>query len=206
MANKLAAAIVQGQHPERDSAQKGPGVWKNRDDEALMGFVREGSAHAFAVLVERHHMRFYRLAYRTVADNGTAEDIVQDAFLKLWQNPESWDPKRNSRFTTWFYRVIINLSLDWKRRKKPEPLFEDTAMAEEEGAQDSRLVAAERQQALEREIAQLPERQRTALNLCSYEEMNNREAAEIMGLSEKALQSLIMRAKTALKKRLSSYV
>jgi RNA polymerase sigma-70 factor (ECF subfamily) len=199
-------SITQGIGPERDSLEREPGVWESRDDEALMGFVRQGNAHAFAVLVERHHMRFYRLAYRYVADGGTAEDIVQDAFLKLWQHPDNWDPQRNSRFTTWFYRVVINLSLDWKRRKKPEPLFEDTALSAEEGAEDEKIAAQEKQQALEREIAQLPERQRTALNLCFYEELSNREAAEIMGLSEKALQSLIMRAKTALKRKLSSYV
>jgi RNA polymerase sigma-70 factor (ECF subfamily) len=178
--------------------------WEDRNDETLLAFIREGHAHAFAVLVERHSQRFYRLAYRFMTDTQMAEDIVQEAFLKLWQNPAAWQPGKNTLFTTWFYRVVTNLCLDAKRRKRPDALKDDVP-AREEGAEDQDVLQHEQHRALEREIAALPERQRTALNLCFYEELSNREAADVMGLSEKALQSLIMRAKATLKKRLVGY-
>lgn len=180
--------------------------WPEKDDHELLALIQDGSHPAFRALVERHSDRFYRLAYRYLQNREAAEDAVQDAFLKLWEDPSKWEPARNNKFTTWFYRVVVNLCLDWKKKKRPEPLPEELALADERAAPDEAAVRAQERRLLEKEIAALPERQRTALNLCFGEDLSNEEAAEIMGVNLKALQSLIMRAKTALKERMQNYL
>jgi RNA polymerase sigma-70 factor (ECF subfamily) len=181
--------------------------WAEKDDHALLAHIQDGSRHAFAALVERHTERFYRLAYRYVQSRETAEDIVQDAFLKLWEEPGRWRPERNTKFTTWFYRVVVNLCLDWQKRKRPVEA-EDEAQWVDEGGEtaEAAMIRSQEQRLLEKEIAALPERQRMALNLCFSEGLSNQEAAEVMGVGLKALQSLIMRAKTTLKERLRAYL
>jgi RNA polymerase sigma-70 factor (ECF subfamily) len=176
--------------------------WSDKEDHELLALIQDGSGQAFTVLVERHTERFYRLAYRYLRNKEAAEDVVQEAFLKLWENPLLWQPERNSKFTTWFYRIVVNACLDLRKKKKPEALENDALVIDEREPVEETLIRAQEQEALEREIAALPERQRTALNLCFDEGLSNQEAAEIMGINLKALQSLIMRAKTTLKARM----
>lgn len=180
--------------------------WPEKNDQALLALIQDGSHQAFAELVRRHTEPFYRLAYRYVQNRETAEDVVQDAFLRLWENPASWRPDRNSKFTTWFYRIVVNLCLDWQKKKRPMPLDEDTPLVDERETADEAMIRIQQQKLLEKEIAALPERQRMALNLCFDEGLSNQEAAEAMGLNLKALQSLIMRAKTTLRERLKTYL
>ena len=180
--------------------------WSEKDDQELLALVQEGSQPAFDELVQRHTERFYRLAYRYVQNRETAEDLVQDAFVRLWENPASWRPDRNSKITTWFYRIVVNLSLDWQKKKRPLPLDEEMPLIDERETADEAMIKVQEQRLLEKEIAALPERQRTALNLCFDEGLSNQEAAEAMGVNLKALQSLIMRAKTTLKERMKAYL
>ena len=178
-----------------------------KDDEELLALIQDGSHEAFSVLVQRHTERFYRLAYRYVQNRQTAEDIVQDAFVRLWEDPAKWQAERKNKFTTWFYRIVVNLCLDWKKRKKPLELGDhEISIADPGDTPDLEMLVNERQKILEKEIAALPERQRTALNLCFDEGLSNQEAAEVMGLKLKALQSLVMRAKTTLKQRMKDYL
>jgi RNA polymerase sigma-70 factor (ECF subfamily) len=176
------------------------------DDESLIRQIQTGSRDAFAALVNRHSNRFYRIAYRLVSHKEDAEDIVQEAFLKLWYRPELWNPSKRAKFTTWFYKVVINLCLDHKRKKKPLDLPEGIEFVDANPGQEALLDAYQRQFMLERFIHELPERQQLAINLCFYEGLSNNEAAEIIGIKLKALQSLIMRAKTALKDKVKPYL
>lgn len=180
--------------------------WSEKDDHALLTLIQDGSHDAFAVLVQRHTERFYRLAYRYVHNRETAEDIVQDAFLKLWEVPGRWQPERNSKFTTWFYRIVVNLCLDWQKKKRPLALDEEMLLADVRETPDTEMIRTQEQRVLEQEIAALPERQRLALNLCFAEGLSNQEAAEVIGVGLKALQSLIMRAKATLKERMKPYL
>jgi len=180
--------------------------WPEKDDHELLALVQDGSHPAFAELVKRHTERFYRLAYRYLQNKEAAEDAVQDAFLKLWEDPGKWQSDRNTKFTTWFYRVVVNLCLDWQKRKRPVALNEEMPLADERESADQAMLRYEEQRVLEKEIAALPERQRTALNLCFDEGLSNQDAADAMGVNLKALQSLIMRAKTTLKERMKSYL
>ena len=183
-----------------------PAAWPEKDDHELLALVQEGSGQAFSILVERHTERFYRLAYRFLQNKAAAEDVVQDAFLKLWENPTIWQPDRNSKFTTWFYRVVVNSCLDLRKKKGAVALDNTMELTDDRESAVETLVRSEEQRMLEKEIAALPERQRAALNLCFDEGLSNQEAAEIMGLNLKALQSLIMRAKTTLKERMKAYL
>ena len=178
----------------------------DQDDHELLALIQDGNGQAFALLVERHTERFYRLAYRYLQNKAAAEDVVQDGFLKLWENPALWQPERNSKFTTWFYRVVVNLCLDLRKKKKPAALDDSLPLIDDRAPVDELMMRAQEQQSLEREIGALPERQRQALNLCFDEGLSNQEAAEIMGVNLKALQSLIMRAKTTLKERMKAYL
>ena len=183
-----------------------PAAWPEKDDLELLAQVQEGNGQDFAILVERHTERFYRLAYRYLQNKAAAEDVVQDAFLKLWENPAIWQPERNSKFTTWFYRVVVNLCLDLRKKKGAVVLDNTMELIDDHESVDESIMRTQEQQMLENEIAALPERQRAALNLCFDEGLSNREAAEIMGVNLKALQSLIMRAKTTLKERMKAYL
>jgi RNA polymerase sigma-70 factor (ECF subfamily) len=181
-------------------------AWPDKDDHELLKLIQDGNGQAFGVLVERHTERFYRLAYRYLQNKAAAEDMVQDAFLKLWENPALWQPERNSKFTTWFYRVVVNLCLDLRKKKGPVALDDEMPLIDKREPVDETIMRAQEQKILEKEIAALPERQQTALNLCFDEGLSNQEAAEIMGVKLKALQSLIMRAKTTLKERMKAFL
>ena len=195
--NARSAVIIplrkaDGQTPELAAAE----------DAQLLERVSKGEKPAFAVLVRRHNERFYRVAYRFIGSRSEAEDMVQEAFLKLWERPLMWQMDRNSAFTTWFYRVVVNLCLDYKKKKRPSLMSDDTWVLDERGTHEETLMHEEKQRWLAGQIAALPDRQRMALNLCFYEELSNQEAATIMGIRLKALQSLLMRAKTTLKEAL----
>lgn len=183
-----------------------PVPWPDKQDHELLALVQEGSHPAFAELVKRHTERFYRLAFRYLQNREAAEDVVQDAFLKLWEEPARWQADKNTKFTTWFYRVVVNQCLDWQKRKRPVELTADMPLIDDRATADQALLRSEEQKILEKEIAALPERQRMAINLCFDEGLSNQEAAEVMGVNLKALQSLIMRAKTTLKERMKVYL
>ena len=170
------------------------------DDESLMARICEGDHRAFATLVERHTQMFFAAAYRVCGNATEAEDIVQDAFLKLWAKPQAFDAGKGVKFTTWFYRVVTNVGIDAGRKKKPQanPDIIDL-MVDKADLADEALSMNDDQKALEEAIQELPERQKLALNLCFYEGLSNKEAAETLGVGVKALESLLMRAKKTLK-------
>jgi RNA polymerase sigma-70 factor (ECF subfamily) len=183
-----------------------PVPWPEKDDLELLALIREGNHQAFSFLVERHTGRFYRLAYRYLQNREAAEDVVQDAFIKLWEDPARWEAQRDTKFTTWFYRIVVNLCLDWLKKKRPIELDPEMPLLDERDPPDVALIRSEEERWLEAEIAALPERQRLALNLCFDEGLSNQEAANIMRINLKALQSLIMRAKTTLKERIKNHL
>ena len=178
----------------------------NLDDESLIYQIQGESHEAFATLVDRHSNRFYRIAYRLVSSKDDAEDIVQEAFLKLWNRPNLWNPGKKAKFTTWFYRVVINLCFDHRKKKKMINFPEDIEFSDENPGADVLYDVHQKQALLERFIHELPERQQLAVNLCFYEGFSNNEAAQIIGVKVKALQSLVMRAKTTLKYNVKRYL
>lgn len=180
---------------------KSVSVPKTDTDETLMALVRDHQSHqAYAELVGRHSQRFYAVAYRQCGSQDEAEDSVQDAFIKLWSKPAIWKDGGNAKFTTWFYRIVVNATIDRMRKRKNHDGDDKIAhLADHTPRADDQLHEDQQAVALERAIQNLPERQKTALNLCVYEELSNKEAAAIMDVSVKGLESLLMRAKKTLK-------
>jgi len=173
---------------------------KSTDYELLLEIQLGSHAH-FSKLVERYHQQFYRLAFRYVNQKEIAEDIVQEAFIQLWENPQNYRPKK-SQFTTWFYRILINKCLDYQKRKKTLFLDNEANIIDENSTKNEQYLEETEQRIwLENAMYSLPDSQKNALNLCFFDELTNQQAATIMGVSLKSLQSLIMRAKTKLKKQ-----
>lgn len=186
---------------------KAPLASTDDTDESLMRLIRQGSHQAFAILVRRHTDRFFASAYRMTSNAGEAEDLVQDAFLKIWHKPDLWKEDRGAKFTTWFYRILVNQNID-RLRKTQKMVPEDTVLPFLSDGKDSpedMAVMTEEQMGLERALSALPERQKTALTLCFYEGLSNAEAADAMGVKIKALESLLMRAKTGVREYLNRH-
>jgi len=169
-------------------------------DESLMRLIQKGSHQAFSILVRRHTDRFYATAFRLSGNATEADDLVQEAFLKIWQKPTIWKDDKGAKFTTWFYRILVNMNID--RLRKSGRMAGDAAleyMPDKADSPEMQTAMNEEQVMIEQALASLPERQKTALNLCFYEGLSNAEAADVMGVKLKALESLLMRAKTGLK-------
>lgn len=183
--------------------------WRDREtmtgqetDEALMTRVAARDQWAFRILMERHMLRAIALAERVVGGNAEADDIGQEAFLRAWEKASSFDP-RVARFTTWLYRIVLNLALD--RRRRPNhtsggvEVMDD--IASDAPGPLAELVAGEEAQVVERALASLPDRQKAAIALFHMEGLSGREAAGVMNLSEKAFESLLIRARRTLRQQ-----
>lgn len=184
-------------------------AYRELPDAKLMLMVCNANHEAFAELVRRHTHNFFSLAFRTLQCKDDAEDIVQNAFIKLWQKPHSWNSDK-SLFTTWFYRVIINACHDHLRRNKRwvyvEPQVIESALpsiVSEQGNLEAEQELRLQQRYLEMGLAKLSSAQRDAINLVVYCALPQKQAASILGVGLKALESLLVRAKRALLKNVA---
>lgn len=171
-------------------------------DEALLAFYAAGDALAARELARRFLPRTLAYARRMLGDAAEAEDVAQEAMLRLWRMAPGWR-SGEAQVSTWLWRVVANLCTDRLRRRRgvgldtvPDP--EDPSPTALQG-----LVAANRAAALETALALLPDRQRQAVVLRHLEDLPNPEIADIMGISVEAVESLTARGKRALAARLS---
>lgn len=182
-------------------------AYTTQTDEALLLLIQRRDASAFSELVIRHTDYFFRVAWKSWPDREDAEDIVQEAFVKVWQDPFLYNADKGAKFTTWFYRVVTNMALDRARKKRPVHI-EPAHLGQFAKATDKEPAAEyadmEDAIALENAIQELPERQKLALNLCFYDGLSNQEAADMMEVGIKALESLLMRAKNGIRNSLIS--
>jgi RNA polymerase sigma-70 factor (ECF subfamily) len=167
-------------------------------DEALMAAVSARQHHAFRILMGRHMQRAIRVAQRIVRDPGEADDIGQEAFLRVWSHAASFDPDI-ARFTTWLYRIVLNLAFDRKPRRPLVPIDEAAGVRSDDPEPVERVIADEERRILEQAMAGLSERQRGAIALFHMEGLSGVDAAQAMNLSVKAFESLLGRARAALK-------
>ena len=180
---------------------------QNLADSQLIDEIKEGSHRAFEVLVKKYNRYFYAIAYRYVADRDTAEELTQQAFLKLWEYPYKYNASKGAGFKTWFSQVMVNLCIDYKRKNKH--FFEDIEDAEiESGEKDisTKLYDKEVKVLLEKAISKLPFSQQSALNLGIYQNIPYEEVAKIMKTTTSSVKSLIMRAKENIKKQMKGKI
>jgi RNA polymerase sigma-70 factor (ECF subfamily) len=171
-------------------------------DDGLLSRIAEGDRRAFAQLMDRHIDRAHGLAKRVLGNKSDAEDVVQDAFLKVWQKAGQWQPGR-AQFSTWLYRVVVNRCLDLKRKPVSTALDNVAEQSDDRPDAYEDIAARQRQAEIAAAVANLPERQRTAVALSYTAGMSNAQAAETMEISVKAFESLLVRAKRELRGRLA---
>ena len=185
--------VIGGRRLDRDGMD-------GASDEELMSRIAAGDEPAFRVISRRYAARALRLARRILGNEADAEEVVQEALLRLWVNAPRWRPA--AAFRTWFYRVVVNLCLNRKRRA-PFAAIDDVdepadpgldPMAQLEARQSERLVAAA--------IAALPERQRAAIVLTYQEGLANVETAAVLGTTVSGVETLLVRARRSLRKTL----
>jgi len=174
-------------------------------DEALLVQVADGDAAAVRALVGRKLPRILGLAQRMLGDAAEAEDVAQEAFLRIWRQAPKWRPGE-ARFDTWLHRVALNLCYDRLRRRREIVTDDPPEMADEGPAPDRGLQAQDTGRRVGDALARLPERQREAVVLCHYQELGNIEAAAIMGVTVEALESLLSRGRRALRAALADLV
>lgn len=171
-------------------------------DEALLARYASGDALAARLLLDRLAPRILRLAYRLLQDRAEAEDVTQEAMLRLWQIAPRWQTG-GAMPSTWLHRVAVNLATDRLRRRRGVAL---DAIDEPDDGMPSAvegLIDDDRRRALDEALALLPERQRVAVVLRHLEGMTNPEIGATMGLGVEAVESLTARGKRRLAELLS---
>jgi RNA polymerase sigma-70 factor (ECF subfamily) len=177
-------------------------------DEALMLLIQTQDEPAFATLVDRHLTALHAFARRMLGNTNDAEDMVQEAFLRVWRHAARWKPGP-AKLSTWLHRIIHNLCIDLRRRNhQGETVDIDTeeiqdaiatGITPEECLQEEQLS-----QAVEQALQILPERQRSAILLCYYQGLSNLQAAEVLNVSVAALESLMARGRRTLRQKLQT--
>lgn len=176
-------------------------VKETEDDAALMRRIAKGDQKALQALMRVHLAKTVRLATRIMGGAAAAEDIAQEAFVRVWKNAVRWeDPEtRGAQFSTWLYRIVLNLCIDEKRKNRTVNVDDDFDMADDRLNAEGRLQQREQTARVKAALDQLPDRQRAAFVLCFYEEYSNKEAADLLGISVKAIESLLVRARRTLR-------
>jgi RNA polymerase sigma-70 factor (ECF subfamily) len=186
---------------------------EDAEDVRLMRLVARGDTSAFEEVIERHQALVAGTAARMLGSNSDVEDIAQQVFIRVWKSARRYVPR--AKFTTWLLKITRNLVFNELRRAKrraqvplqSDPGIEEIPLKDETNpAPDASLLEDELQRAIEEAIMQLPESQRMALVLRRYEQLSYEEIAEVLDLSVPAVKSVLFRARTELRSRLSKYL
>ena len=169
-------------------------------DRARLARVADGDQAAFAAIVGEETPRLVRFV-ATILGAGSAEadEIVQEAMLRLWRQADTWQP--DGRISAWLHRVAYRLAIDTLRRRRPTVEIEtvEDFVADGAAAPDERLIRVENLRALRAAMESLPERQRTAIVLCHFQGLAQAEAAAVLDVSEDAYESLLARGRRRLR-------
>ena len=186
---------------------------ENAEDVRLMQLVSTGDEGAFEELVERHQRLVVGTVARMLGNNSDVEDIAQQVFVRVWKSAKRYVPR--AKFTTWLLKITRNLVFNELRRRsrhaglplQVESEGEERPIRDERArAPDASLLEQELQHAIEAAIGQLPETQRLAVVLRRYDELSYEEIAAVLEQSVPAVKSLLFRARTELRARLSRYL
>jgi len=190
---------------------------KATSSEELMTRIGTGDRYAFEILVRRHQRSVLNFIYRFIGDRREAEDLAQEVLLRVWQSAATYKP--TAKFTAWLYRITVNLCINKQKSDRIRRLFMVPASRKEEEdlgdefsadhatkgpSPEDILLEAERNRQILSALRHLPANQRIALILKKHEGLSYKEIAGIMGCSVSAVDSLLIRAKKNLLKKLSN--
>jgi len=173
-------------------------------DEALMARVARGDERAFQLLSRRHLPAMLGLARRILRNSAEAEDVAQEAFLRVWTHAPRWQPV--AQFRTWLTRVVVNLCLDRKRRAPWVELEAAGEIVDPTPGAGEKAEADERARMVAAAVDKLPPRQRSAIVLTYGEGMTNAQVAEILDTSVSAVETLLVRGKQNLRSALGDMI
>jgi RNA polymerase sigma-70 factor (ECF subfamily) len=173
--------------------------------------VKEGDGASFGVLLEKHRTSVVHFLYRMVQNPAVAEELAQEVFLRVYRSRATYEP--TAKFTTWLFRIATHLALnalrDGKNERQQERLDDDTAeipirqVSDGRPSVEQRMVYQARLDEVRRAVGALPEKQRAAVLMHKYEEMEYSQIAKVLNCSESAIKSLLFRAYETLRARLA---
>jgi len=171
-------------------------------DEDLMPQVAKGDESAFRRLAGRHAAKTFALTRRMLGNDADAEEIVQEAMLRVWVNASRWRP--DAAFRTWLYRVTFNLCLNRRRQKVFAPLDDVSEPPDPSPSAADEIERLQTEGLVAKAIGALPDRQRAAIVLTYYEGLSNGEAASVLETTISSVEALLVRAKRTLRAELSA--
>jgi RNA polymerase sigma-70 factor (ECF subfamily) len=177
----------------------------DKSDKELISAISDGDRDSFRIFAKRHTSMIYAVAFRMFMKNEDAEDITQEVLIKIWNKAHLWDDSSKAAVSTWIYRITYNTCIDKKRRQKKHIIELDENTPDTGKGTDHETKSRQTSEIISASLQKLPERQRIAIILCHYQELSMSEAAEIIGTSAKAVESLLSRAKRSLKQDLKKY-
>lgn len=187
-------------------------------DEELVDRFRSGDEDSFRILVERHSPRIFNIACRTVRDRNLAEDISQEVFLRVYRFLDGF--RKECRFSTWLYRITINVCFNAQRKRKEEPKVlipswevanvgrnPGTAQLEDESFSPQKtLEKKELTTKIKSAIDSLPGVLKMTFILREFEDLSYRELAKVLRCSEGTIKSRLCRARESLRQKLEIYL
>lgn len=175
---------------------------ENATDDDLLAAVAAGDRRALELLMTRHLPGTLALAQRMTGSADDADEVAQEAFLRVWRSADRWQPDGPARFSTWLYRVVVNLCLDRRRKAIVVPIEDAPDAADPAPGGLDVLASREGSAVVAAALADLPPRQRAAVCLYYFAGKSAPEAARVLSVSASALESLLVRGRRALKKSL----
>jgi RNA polymerase sigma-70 factor (ECF subfamily) len=180
-------------------------------DAELMLRVKAGDGDSFGLLLEKHRVSVIHFLYRLVQEPAVAEELAQEVFLRVYRSRSSYEP--TAKFTTWLFRIATYLGLNWLRDGKHErglerldhtpPDLPARQITDRRPTVEQQLVYDVRLEEVRQAVAALPEKQRAAVLMHKYEEMEYTQIAKVLGCSDSAVKSLLFRAYETLRARLA---
>jgi RNA polymerase sigma-70 factor (ECF subfamily) len=173
-------------------------------DAELMLRLKAGDAASFGLLLTRYRGPVIHFLYRMVQNQGVAEELAQEVFLRVYRARASY--VASAKFTTWLFRIALNLALNNLRDARDQretASLDELQVADRSPSAEQRLLEAARLAEIRGAIRALPDKQRAAVLMHKYEEMGYAQIAEVLGCSESAVKSLLFRAYETLRARLA---
>ena len=180
-------------------------------DAELMLRVKDGDGASFGLLLDKHRASVSHFLYRMVQDQGVSEELAQEVFLRVYRSRETYEA--TAKFTTWLFRIATHLALNWLRDEKNERVQERLDQGTEDAPTrevpdraptvEQEMVHAVKVEEVRRAVAALPGKQRAAVLMHKYEEMEYSQIAKVLSCSESAVKSLLFRAYETLRVRLA---
>ncbi len=192
------------QAPWRDSpgvAEPTPSAALIDPDSGLLARIAEGDHAAYSLFVDRHLDRLLAFVQRTIGSRDDAEDIVQESFLRVWTHAARWQD-RGTKVSTWLHQIALNLCRDrWRKQHGDMHELDENIVAPDAGP-ERQTLDDDQAQRVHNALQGLPERQRVAVVLTHFQGMSNPEAAATLDTTVEAVESLLGRARRALRKNL----